>query len=141
MFDKYFISKGPSHVSHSTTVHEHRAPTDKSVELLKEFEEKAMAKIVETIVIRDTLVEGKAFLCSTFLGTEYDLRGYVKVNGEELEFGTKVKIMDVSRAKEAAAIFVLRATAEAVAQAFVTRLIKTDPTLEEFAPQLRAKFT
>lgn len=35
----------------SVTVHEHRAPTDKSIELLNEFEEKARANIIDSAVI------------------------------------------------------------------------------------------
>lgn len=35
----------------TVTVNEHRAPTDKSVELLNEFEEKARANIIDSVVI------------------------------------------------------------------------------------------
>ena len=39
------------------TIHEHRAPTDESVRLLKEFEEKAVQKIVKSVHIADTALE------------------------------------------------------------------------------------
>jgi len=47
------------------TVHEHRAPTDASVALLKEMEEKAAAKITEAVRL-----EGNGFNC--VVHTEWD---------------------------------------------------------------------
>lgn len=38
-------------------VHEHRAPTDESVRLLKEFEEKAQDKVVQSVHVGDSAFE------------------------------------------------------------------------------------
>ena len=54
MFDRTVINAGPRYVEHV----EKRAPTDESVRLLKEFEEKAQAKVIEAIS-----VEGNGFNC------------------------------------------------------------------------------
>lgn len=56
MFDRTTInqSRGPSHV----TVHEHRAPTDASVKLLAEMEEKAKEKVFGQIKL-----ESNTFHC------------------------------------------------------------------------------
>lgn len=57
MFNSTYIL--PNHVSHthSTTVTEKRAPTDESVKLLREMEEAARQKVLETIVVSDTQFE------------------------------------------------------------------------------------
>ncbi len=48
----------PSRTEYVTReVHEHRAPTDESVKLLKEFETKAQEKVVEAIHVGDTTFE------------------------------------------------------------------------------------
>jgi hypothetical protein len=51
MFDKHvYVRGGGDHTHyHRSEVHEHRAPTDKSVELLKEFEQKAQDKVLGTV--------------------------------------------------------------------------------------------
>jgi hypothetical protein len=58
MFGRTYIDnsfRGPSHV----TVTENRAPTDKSIELLKEMEKAARKKVIDTIVVADTSFECK----------------------------------------------------------------------------------
>ncbi|MGZ5583454.1 MAG: hypothetical protein ACXWG8_07770 [Usitatibacter sp.] len=57
---------GPKTVYHHETVHEHRAPTDESVRLLKEMERAARDKIVETIRI-----EGNGFNCIVHRSENY----------------------------------------------------------------------
>lgn len=44
--------KGPTVINETRTVHEHRAPTDESVRLLAEFEEKARARIAQTVRVQ-----------------------------------------------------------------------------------------
>ena len=44
---------GRHYHKHSSTVNEHRAPTDESVRLLKEFEEAARAKIEASFRLKD----------------------------------------------------------------------------------------
>jgi len=45
------------YVTNNTTITEKRAPTDESVRLLKEFEEKAEAKFINRIDIKTNLIE------------------------------------------------------------------------------------
>lgn len=54
MFDKYIIREsGSRHTSIDADIRVHRAPTDKSVELLNEMQEKALKNILGTIKIED----------------------------------------------------------------------------------------
>jgi histidinol-phosphate/aromatic aminotransferase/cobyric acid decarboxylase-like protein len=48
MFDSYTLRAGDQHHHHRTEVHEHRAPTDASVKLLREMEQAALDKILST---------------------------------------------------------------------------------------------
>ena len=53
------VKDGPTYVTKTTT--EYRAPTDESVRLLKEMEEKAREKIIDTFTVNDTHFECKFF--------------------------------------------------------------------------------
>lgn len=44
--------KAPTVINETRTVHEHRAPTDESIRLLAEFEEKARARIAQTVRVQ-----------------------------------------------------------------------------------------
>lgn len=62
MFDKYFIREGASHSTSNVKVEEKRAPTDESVRLLREMEEKACNNITNAIVIEDNVVNGSVMV-------------------------------------------------------------------------------
>lgn len=49
MFDSYTLRAGDTHHSHTHEIIEKRAPTDESVRLLAEFEEKARQKLLKTV--------------------------------------------------------------------------------------------
>jgi hypothetical protein len=51
------IGSGPTYITKT----EHRAPTDESVRLLKEMEEKARQKIIDSFTVKDTHFECKTF--------------------------------------------------------------------------------
>ena len=53
------VKDGPTYVTKTTT--EYRAPTDESVRLLKEMEEKAREKIIDSFTVNDTHFECKFF--------------------------------------------------------------------------------
>lgn len=71
------------HVSLTTTVHEHRAPTDESVRLLKEMEEKAERKLVESIHVGDTLVECVIHVWQDHASDCTRVRAVFKINGKQ----------------------------------------------------------
>ena len=81
MFDRTYIAPGPSSVS--VRVEEKRAPTDESVRLLREMEEKARASVVESMRLTSAGVEVVAqryddhSSLRTFIGIHY------KVNGKQ----------------------------------------------------------
>jgi hypothetical protein len=77
------VRSEPSSVAHhhSTTVHEHRAPTDASVALLKEMEAAAEKKIVETIRVGNTAIECVLHRWMDNLNDQMVVRATFKLNG------------------------------------------------------------
>lgn len=80
------------------TVTENRAPTDESVRLLKEFEQKAKDKIIETIHINNNVIEACAIfyvndVCQWKI--EYSLR--FKLNGKDYKLKGYLEDEDVVR--------------------------------------------
>lgn len=58
MFNAYTTRYGPDSISINKTVHEHRAPTDESVRLLREMENKATEQIIQAVRIENTEFKG-----------------------------------------------------------------------------------
>jgi hypothetical protein len=63
-------------------VHEHRAPTDESVRLLKELEEKARAKVIESIHIGDTIFECVVHVMQDVLNDATVFHAIFSLNGK-----------------------------------------------------------
>jgi len=85
MFDNY-VKSGPSHMSVTTTVHEHRAPTDDSVKLLREMETKAEEQIRKAFPLNLNTLEGTAFLNRDCIGYRHVLIIRYVLNGVAHEF-------------------------------------------------------
>lgn len=62
MLDRYTVNSGPSSVTASIKVDENRAPTDESVRLLNEMQDKAMHNLMNKIVVEDNDLKGKIFI-------------------------------------------------------------------------------
>ena len=84
MFDKTYLLRQPD-VRHTTTIHEHRAPTDDSVKLLKEYQEKAHQWAEDAVVhkikpINATVVE--------FQKCPWDMtyKLFININGRKISF-------------------------------------------------------
>lgn len=85
MFDKHITLAPPSHITKTTTVHEHRAPTDDSVRLLKEMEQAAREKVVSSVRVENTKIDcvlhamNDPFNCST------KVAAHIRINGHDIE--------------------------------------------------------
>lgn len=85
MFDRAVILHQPRVTEHVTHTHvEKRAPTDESVRLLKEMEEKAEAKILESIAVTGNGFEGVAHRMSDFMSGREIWRMVFSLNGKRL---------------------------------------------------------
>lgn len=86
MFDRLVLAAGPRsvHHSHAATITEKRAPTDESVRLLKEFEEKAEAKVVAAISVGDTTFECVLHQQEDMLSDKLLYRAIFSLNGKKM---------------------------------------------------------
>jgi RNA 3'-terminal phosphate cyclase len=67
----------------SATVTENRAPTDESVRLLKEMEEKARDNIIESISVRDSQVECQILKERDFMSAGMRYTVVYSINGKK----------------------------------------------------------
>ncbi len=88
MFDSYTIRPGDSYSRTDVDVHVHRAPTDKSVELLAEFEKNAREKVIGAFEVKFNSLHTKWWIertCDVFEG-KAQLRVLVDLNGKRHDF-------------------------------------------------------
>jgi cell fate (sporulation/competence/biofilm development) regulator YmcA (YheA/YmcA/DUF963 family) len=91
MFDKYNLTLPADQVrpiqQHSIfSITENRAPTDESMRLLQEMEEKVISKILGSFKLKSTTVSGQIVFFATIdsLNTKYRIR--YKLNDKEFQF-------------------------------------------------------
>lgn len=87
MFNRALIVATP--VQHTTEyvtreVHEHRAPTDESVKLLREMEAKAREQVIEAIHVGDTTFECVIHTHRTFEDESTTYRAIYSLNGKKM---------------------------------------------------------
>ena len=57
MFDAYHVRNVTERVHSSVTVHEHRAPTDESVRLLRDMERAALEKVIQSVRLENAAID------------------------------------------------------------------------------------
>lgn len=78
------------------TVTVNRAPTDKSVELLNEFQEKAKDNIIDTILIENNVINGAViFFSNDVLHDKIDWALKFKLNNTEYKLKGQINRVDV----------------------------------------------
>lgn len=79
-------------VDANVSVTENRAPTDESVRLLKEMQEKATKDIVASIALNDNKLSAACIVVSRdMLNLSHDVHGRFILNGKEYTFTHKMK--------------------------------------------------
>lgn len=85
MFDRIVLAPGRTRTEYVTReVHEHRAPTDKSVELLMEMEKAAKDKIVEAVHVKSNDFECVVHQCRHFEDMSHELVAVMVLNGKKI---------------------------------------------------------
>lgn len=113
MFDSTVIRTGPSHM----TVSEHRAPTDDSVRILRELEDRAMQGILKVVEVKNNLFEGKAIFMRHSPLQEVQLVAMFMLNGKKFTVKSSVSEMEYLMHGEAKAL-------EAIVDGLVNGMIK-----------------
>lgn len=128
MFDIHTHRHVTERVRESVTVHEHRAPTDESVRLLREMEQAARDKVVRAIRLENSPIDCVVHAQDNAMTGDREFCVFVRVNGKRIE---------VRRS------FNLETTFEAVAEGLLTGVserIAADllaPAFGQLAPHLR----
>ncbi|MFZ2287596.1 MAG: hypothetical protein WAV93_11475 [Bacteroidales bacterium] len=119
MFDKTTIYPGPT--NSSVTVHEHRAPTDESIRLLRELEQKANEN-----VLKSTRVDNNSFtaVLHQMRDALSDLDKYAiifSINGKKIQVSHDAKAWDK---KEETVVAIRDIVAKEIANQILTGLFK-----------------
>jgi hypothetical protein len=80
MFDTFVVRPGDA--SHPHTHHEHRAPTDQSVALLREMERAALDKVIQAVRVENCGVDAVLHHMRDIANDEDEFRIVYKINGE-----------------------------------------------------------
>jgi hypothetical protein len=115
-------------VHESVTVHEHRAPTDESVRLLREMEEAARDKVVQAIRLENSPIDCVVHVQDNHMTGDRDLCAFVRVNGKRIEIR---RSFCMSTTVETIAAVLLAAVSERIAAEVLA------PAFDKLAPQLR----
>ena len=115
MFDRTVVVGGGRH-RHTHYVTEKRAPTDESVRLLKEMEEKADGKRIASLRLPSNHLDGVVHFERDFASQKFVARAHFKVNGHQLQVSADCWIDD---GPEAALDKVKEAVAKEIATLFL----------------------
>lgn len=90
-----FLGQQPARTTHvDHTVHEHRAPTDESVRLLKDMEEAAKEKIVASLYTPQNTFGSTWLISRKDFGFEHEYVCRYSLNGVAHEFKTTEELID-----------------------------------------------
>lgn len=97
MFDSYYVGKDCGFTSPSSIdVTINRAPTDKSVELLKEMQEKAIKSIVTELKVQDNIFNGIMTVFSLdYMRMQYVIYYKFKINGKDFDIKETIDHLDL----------------------------------------------
>lgn len=84
MFDSYLIHPTPSDVYLRAEINERRAPTDESVKLLREMEEKARKEVIAAMRVEDSTVECVLHFQHDIVSDMNHIRAIMKINGQHV---------------------------------------------------------
>lgn len=73
-------------------INEHKAPTDDSIRLAKEFYEKAQKDIIKTIKVDNNIVKGECYIINSgFALSDITIYYKLQINGKDYNFKETVK--------------------------------------------------
>lgn len=83
MFDSYIVKPGDANHYHTHNVTEKRAPTDESVRLLREMEQKAQDEVIQSIRLQNTEFDGVIHVMRNIMDCTTSYRCVFKLNGKK----------------------------------------------------------
>ena len=118
MFNKTYVNnvESPSNI----TAHHHRAPTDESIRLANEYQEKALNNIIDRIKVDTNLVKGEIILYNDRFS--FNQQAILKFNINGKDFILKEEF-DTSYALRNGKILAVRKLIKAFSETIVEQLI------------------
>lgn len=112
MFDRLYVAPQnyPTYVDRHVDIHEHRAPTDASVSLLRELESAALKKTEEAIVVSNNKFECVIHKLRSFQDDRVIMKAIFMMNGHRMT-------VDYSEHSTATRESLMRGVRDAIAQA------------------------
>ena len=90
------------HYPDTINVHEHKAPTDASIKLLAEMQQKTLDSIIAKISVEDNIVSGEVVVLQKGVATQLDYHKVIvkfKINGEEFVIEAEIRDRDLEDPK------------------------------------------
>ena len=125
MFASYHINPAVDRlVPYEKTVNEHRAPTDESVRLLREMEDKARAQVAQAFVTQNNeLVRGAVSVAQRADMCGYSVIVTFRLNGKDVLVETPLLYMDLMLDNREAAKKLLEAMASKIVDELTTPVL------------------
>jgi hypothetical protein len=128
MFDIHAHRHVTERVHEDVTVHEHRAPTDESVRLLREMERAARDQVVQAIRLENSRIDCVVHAQDNAMSGDRDFCVFLRVNGQRLEVRLSFNLPTTAEA-------VTEALLAAVSTRIAAELLA--PAFGQLAPHLR----
>jgi hypothetical protein len=124
MFDKLYVApqSHPTYVDRHVDVHEHRAPTDASVKLLREMQDAAQKTIDEVIVVSNSTFECVIHKIKSFADDRIVMRAIFLLNGKRMAAQFSLHSLEATR--DALAVGIRDAIALEIANACLDEIAK-----------------
>jgi hypothetical protein len=116
-------------VHESVTVHEHRAPTDESVRLLRDMERAARDQVVQAIRLENSPIDCVVHAQNNAMSGDREFCVFVRINGQRLEVRRSFNLPTTA---EKVAADLLAAVSERIAVDLLA------PAFGQLAPHLRS---
>lgn len=120
MFDT-IINKRTEYVPTAVNHHEHRAPTDKSVALLKEMEEAAQKKLISVTRLEDNLLKAEWYRFRSASSPRENIAIRILINDSEHVIDAELSYE--LQTEEDIAMFVYRKIADEMSGLLTTRIM------------------
>lgn len=99
MFDTTIVRQAPAYPQ-NVTVNEHRAPTDESVKLLNEMQDKAKDNFIDSILVEDNFVNGVIYIANDLrYNRQFEVIFKFNINGRDFVIKEIFKVNPLEEGK------------------------------------------
>ncbi len=111
MFNRLHVSP-VVRVQETKIVHEHRAPTDESIQILREMERKAQEQVEKAVRVENCPIDAVIHKCRDFMTSDTLYKVIFRINGKQIRVDHREKMGD---SKEQTAVAIRDAVATEIA--------------------------